>query len=370
MLPIRSDNYRTASPLSSSKAALSLLALLAFALASDPTRATAQQREPAYSAAFRLGMEADDNAYRVEEALAKRDFLTRYFTAFDAVHPVDAQQLISLNLRHGGKLFLEERDADTLLTQLDLGYRYQAGRRTSFNLNLDIKDRTERLSLRDYNRGGARLGTNLSIGSTQIGLNGGWRYFAYKPNPLASSHGPQGQALMRWFLTENLAVDAGYTLAQRSYDTPVLQLEGDVLIVEADGLERTDVFHALRLGTSLRWHFFVDIGYVFSTNTSNSYGNGLVRHGLELNLTAPLFWQTFLSLRGELQRTLYADAVLVDEIFIVDEENRNSLVFSLARNIFDRWEAEARYSLYRQEFGVGDPYARQTMLIALGYVFD
>lgn len=370
MLPIRVDNYRTASPLSSSKAALALLALWVFALGGAPTNAQAQQPVPTYSAAFRLGMEVDDNAYRVEEALAKRDFLTRYFTAFDAYHPVDANQLVSLNLRHGGKLFFEERDADTLLTQLDLGYRYRAGDRMSFNLNLDIKDRTERLSLRDYNRGGARLGTNLAIGPLQSGLSAGWRYFAYKPNPLASSHGPQGHAFVRWFMMENLALDASYTLAQRSYDTPALNLEGDMFILNEDGPGRSDVFHALRLGTSLRWYFFVDLGYVFSTNDSNSYGNGLVRHGLDLNVTAPLFRRTFLSLRGELQRTLYADAVLVDEIFIVDEENRNSLVLSLAHTISDRWEVETRYSLYLQEFGVGDPYARQTMLIALGYVFD
>ncbi|MFU8803424.1 MAG: hypothetical protein ACNA8W_06420 [Bradymonadaceae bacterium] len=345
-------------------------ALLVCALAWAPRVLPAQESPSTYTASVRLGMEYDDNAHRVETAHAKPDFLTRYFTAFDAVHPIHRNSAATLSLRHGGKIFLDERDADTMLTQLDLGYRHRLGDYLSMSVDADIKDRSERLSMRDYNRGGARLGTALGLGPVRLGLAGSWRYFAYKPNPMASTHGPQGHAFLRYFATENIAFDTGYTLARRHSDLPALLLEDDFVVLNDDAPRRRDLFHAFRVGTSLRWHLFIDLHYVYSTNKSNSYGNQLVRHGLELNLTAPLFWEMFLSFRGELQRTRYSDHVLVDDFFVLDEENRNAVIVAVARPIFDSWELEARYSLYLQEFGVGDPYSRQTFLFALGYLFD
>jgi hypothetical protein len=365
---IRADNYPR--PSSLSLITIACLTLGAFHLVAVPAHGQSTSADSSHAASLRLGVEYDDNAYSAEAAEAKPDFLTRYFTVFDALHPVDDRGQLSVNLRHGGKLFFVERDADTLLTQIDLGYRHGLTRHLALSIDLDLKDRSERRSVRDYNRGGARLGAHLTTGPVRSGLSAGWRYFAFKPNPLAGSHGPQAHGFTRWFATANLAFDASYTYAVRAYDTPRLLLQGDVVILDDQGPRREDHFQALRLGASLRWHLFVDLHYVLSTNGSNSYGHELNRHGLELNLTAPLPFDLYASLRAELQRTRYEDPVLIDEIFVIDDENRNSLTLAIARPVFEHWEIEARYSLYRQEFGVGEPFGRQTFLVAIGYTLD
>ena len=72
----------------------------------------------------------------------------------------------------------------------------------------------------------------------------------------------------------------------------------------------------------------------------------------------------------ELQRTFYDNPLLLDASLQVDEDNRNALIVSLARTLGQSWEIEGRYSLYVQEFGNASDYRRQTIFLALGYIFD
>jgi len=126
-----------------------------------------------------------------------------------------------------------------------------------------------------------------------------------------------------------------------------------------------------RAGLAYRSKQFVgELSYGYSVNTSNSFGQGLRRHAVNLTLTAPLPWRLFASLHVELQRTTYDDPVRIDATFLVDEDNRNAGVLSLVRAIGENWEIETRYSLYLQEFGVGSDYSRQTFFLAGAYVFD
>jgi hypothetical protein len=104
-------------------------------------------------------------------------------------------------------------------------------------------------------------------------------------------------------------------------------------------------------------------------NRSNSYGQGLVRHGVELDVTAPLPWRLYLSGRLRLQWTRYEDPIFLGADFQVDEENRNALTLSVARAIGDHWEVEARYRLFIEEFGASGDYRRQTVFLGGAYLF-
>lgn len=328
-----------------------------------------------FSASARVGLEHDDNIGRAEDDRAQADFLTRYFATLDTSHGVGTSARLAAGLRLGGKRFFEQRDADSLLTQIDLSYSqrlatFATAGAFAVSAEADLKDLSERLSRRDYNRGGGRLAGVLSLGDLRLSLGGAWRYFAFKPRPNSSSHGPQFDLGARYFVGDHVVLDASYVLARRLSDSPVLVLEPPHDIVSLSTRPRRDTFHAARAGVGYRGPLYADLHYTLAINTSNSYGQQLLRHSVDVMVTAPLVWQTLVSLRGELQRTTYTDPVLVDEQFVVDEENRNALIVSLARPLVGDWEVELRYSLYLQEFGVGGQYSRQTFLVALGYLFE
>ena len=353
---------------------------LALALAwlwAAPAEAEELDGERELAASVRAGMEYDSNALRVEED-PTADVLARYFATLDLGLRPSPGRVVALGVRQGGKIFAEANGADTLLGQLVLSLHQRLGEGGSLRLGLDLKDRTERLSLRDYTAGGATLALGWAVSeSLRLQAQGGWRYFAFKPDPDASSHGPVAGLEARLALGETVLASLGYTYSRRLFDTRRFEATDRLGTLRPDAVElREDDFHGLSMGLVWRGPLIVEGTYRFGLNASNSYGQRLVRHGVELTLTAPLVLGAFVSAHGELQRTNYEDPIVIDANFNIDEDNRNSLIVSLARPLFERWEVEARYSLYTQEFGAADgggrdeDYLRQTFLLATAYLFD
>lgn len=320
----------------------------------------------------RAGAEYDTNANRLEGDASVPDFLARYFASLGLQARAGDDGAVSLDVSHGGKFFVDQASADTLLTQLTLGYRHKLAERVGAWTAFDVKDRTERISVRDYNRGGLTGGLDLSVGDVFARAGVGWRYFAYKPSPEFSSSNLEGSLNLSWSFATPWRAGLAYTVARRSFDTARLVVDpGDeVGIVPVADDEREDLFHLGRFSVDYRGPVIAQAAYVLAINRSNSFGQGLTRHSLELTVTSELFWQLLGSLHLELQRTAYADPVLIDASFIIDEDNRNAVVASLARPIAEDWEVEIRYALYLQEFGVGSDYSRQTLLLAVGFLFD
>jgi hypothetical protein len=323
------------------------------------------------SGGVRAGAEFDTNANRLEGDDADADGLARYFATLALQARAGQRGALSLDVNHGGKFFVEQVEADTLLTQITLGYRHRLGGGFGAWTNFDIRDRTERVSLRDYNRGGLAGGLEATFGDVFGRVGAGWRYFAYKPSPEFSSSNIEGTMNAGWRFHPRWMATVGYTLAQRDFDTPrlIVDPEDDVGIVETD-TEREDLFHFAQVGAEYRGVVIAQAQYALAINRSNSFGQALTRHALEFTLTAGLFWELLASAQLGLQRTSYADPVLIDASFIIDEDNRNALIASLARPFLDNWEVEVRYALYLQEFGVGSDYSRQTVMLAVGYLFD
>lgn len=318
----------------------------------------------------RAGAEVDDNTFRTETDPVS-DILARYFMSLSVLSPVGGDGRVNVDVKHGGKFFAEQADADTLLTQLSLAYQHGVFDALGFYASADLKDRTERLSVRDYTRGGAGAGVDVFVGDFSLRLGGALRYFAFKPNPESSSSNVEGLAHLRWDISSAFDASAGYTYATRAFDTFRFELEESTSrVVEDSGVEREDEFHVAFVGFSYQGPLVVDLRYSYFLNRSNSYGQNLVRHSGSVMVTAPLPLGFFVSGHLELQRTRYDDPVLLDASFRVDEDNRNSFVLSLAYALGESWEIEGRYSLYLQEFGVGSDYQRQTFMLAGAYLFE
>lgn len=325
------------------------------------------------SGSVRAGLEYDDNPYRLQdddprltsddEQYAflddRGDALTRYFVRLESSHQLDGGDRFELKLRHGGKLFRRSRQADALITQVETSYRRGLGADVSLLFDADLKDRLERRSRFDYARGRGQVGVGWAPDGWSVALRGGLRYFAYKPDPRLGSKGPQVSAFGRRYLGEQAAIEGAYAHIWRDFSG-----------------ERSDVFHQGRLGFLWRGDVYADLMYVLALNRSNRDAHDLTRHGVRITFTAPLFEELYGSARVELQRTDAADRS--DAIFLVDEENRNNLVVSVARPIGDALEVEARYGLYLEEFsgeggGAGRTdvdYARQTVSMMVGWEFE
>ena len=171
---------------------------------------------------------------------------------------------------------------------------------------------------------------------------------------------------MDYRLVPSLQVRAGYNFVGRAFQTERYVFKEYLL---QDGVAREDQYHVLRAALSFRSWLVADLGYQFAINRSNSYGQALRRHALQAMVTTPLAWDIFLSLQAEAQRTLYEDSIYTDAKFTVDEDNRNALVASISRVLWDHWELELKSRVYLQEFGSTEPYERQTVMLSLAHLF-
>lgn len=342
--------------------------LTGFAAGIGSLLATSVLAQERITGSVRAGAEYDDNSLRTEGVEPISDYLARYFTALTLQFPTTRRSGLVFDLTHGGKFFMTQADADTLLTQVYVGYQHRLNELVGLYGQVDVKDRTERVSRRDYSRGGAGGGVDLYGGDFSFRGGVAARYFAFKPSTDASSSNVEFSARLRWDFVESAFAMVSYTYAQRDFSTSrYLLTQG--LVEEDATTARADSFHVLNISAGWRGPVVVEASYTYSVNQSNSYGQNLRRHSADLTATAALPWQLFVSGHLELQRTTYEDPVLIDADFLVDEDNRNSLVGSLARSIGEDWEVEVRYSLYLQEFGVGSDYQRQTVMVATGYSF-
>ncbi len=319
-------------------------------------------------ASLRTGIEYDDNVNR-ESTAPSAGFLARYFGTLRVSQPFSRSR-ITFNAKHGGKFFIENQNAkaDTLVTLLSLGLQHQLIAELGMDATIDMKDRTERVPLRDYNRGGVGLGATLTLGKMRLRAGGAYRYFAFKPNPTAGSSNIEAKLNAVWTPSERLTLSGGYNFTQRFFENDRFIQDGNEIKVD-EGSVRRDDFHSIFVQGRYAASFIATVSYALSLNTSNSFGQKLLRHGINASATVPLPWDFFATLKLELQRTTYEDPVLIDASFIVDEDNRNAIVASFARSFGEQWEAELRYSLFLQEFGVGEDYNRQTVFLAFAFLY-
>lgn len=315
----------------------------------------------------RSSVEVDDNALRSVEDEAVADGLVRYFAGVDAMWMLDDDEALTLGVKQGGKFFATQRDANTFLTQLSAGYTVRPISRLELRLDAEMKDRTERASLQDYNRGSVGAQLSWRLGAFELGAQGGWRYFAFKPDASTGSHGPE------WGATAQVGgrtwtVSAGYQGVQRRFDVLSFAKQQQALVRTDD--VRQDVLHVATLGGTWRGAMVLNVGGSYTVNRSNSYGQNFEQMRGDVTLTSPLFWSLYGSLRVELLQTTFDDPIFVDSVFQIDEDNRNTVVAALAWPFAEHWDIALRYSLYAQALGSQTDYQRQLFSFALGWSLE
>jgi len=339
-----------------------------------PAVAWAQSGEDELRLSLKVGVESDSNANREEGAAPTPDVLSRYFFVLDANHGIDAAQSVQTRVRSGGKLFRHVSRESTLLNQAEV--RYTVRPLTSlaqdwlFVYGLGgIKDRTESESHRDYLRLEGTAGLGVTLGPVLLTGGGGYRAFAYKPDPALSSVGPGWELGARWSITDRYVLSGGASGQTRRYDATrfVLRDNGDVVQAIGAANLREDGSTALFGSFQYRGSFIIQVTGTWQDNASNSYGQSLARLGGVLSATVPLPADLALSGRFSVQQTTYSDEIFIDETFVVDEDNRNSFAATLEWGMTELIDLEVRYSLYTQEFGLASAdYLRQLVFVGLG----
>lgn len=335
----------------------------------DSGVAGAQDGEPEWTAHLRWGVEYDDNPHRLQAHDGDGSAAMRYLAGGELLSPVGDSGRLSATIYQGGKFFHREPEANIILNEVAAQGTWWPADSWSTQLLLDLKDRTERRSRRDYTRGGATIRLGASPGPVHLWADGGWRFLAFKPAPDAGHSGPQLRFGLRWVIREDLAVDASWGRSRRAFDTRALVRDEDLITISPDTWRR-DHFDVLRLTTRYQRRVHAQLRLQQAQNRSNSYGQQMGRRGVEARLTTPTLWDIFLSTRVEVQRTNYEDPVRIDDTFMLDDDHRNIFVAALNRQIVAPWEIEIRYSLHTQEFGIGDDFRRQTLGIIVGVHLD
>ncbi len=209
----------------------------------------------------------------------------------------------------------------------------------------------------------------------------GGRFFVYKPNGDLDFTGAQlglslGRRVRLGDGKDELAYGLGYTLSQRAFAGNALAnlCADDVPIAPSclylTSRARADLFHDAAVELTFTRAFIVGVRYALQLNDSNSFGQSLVRHRVELSGTAGLFWDLYLNAKVVLIVNRFLDALLlsgdVGTFTTIEDEARNAVILHLTRDIDARLTVEARYAFYANPLSSRElAYRRQTMYVGL-----
>jgi hypothetical protein len=236
-----------------------------------------------------------------------------------------------------------------------------------------------------FRTGEAAATLTLRAGDHRVEASAGGRFFDYKPRDEFDFTGAVfGLAIGRRLRSEDatweLAYSGSYTASQRAYVGDVLVNsceDGEPIVpdcLDPAPLSRADLFHDLALEATFTRDFILSGRYVLQLNDSNSFGQSLLRHRLELTATSELFWEIFGSARAVLVVNQFLDALLlsgdVGTFVTIEDEARNAVILHLTREA-SRWLAfEARYAFYANPFARSSlEYRRHTLYLGLVYTF-
>jgi hypothetical protein len=356
-----------------------------------------------------LGAEYDSNANRAEVVqgapppfvdVPTGSFLLRS-TARGALAWRAGKNVLSLTGLLGGKVFFKPavQDQNMLVGQLGLDDRVRAARWLELGLSGDYYDVGQECTAtpcdagldrhRDFRSGSTLARITFLDDPGLLSLLGGYRGFQWKPDSRYDFQAGQATVLTSIRLTagppdheHEIDLSASYHLERRFYDalTEVntcgagMPLDPSTCINPGSDFRR-DWFH--EAGLQLTWvgPLLVSAGYGVQLNDSNSFDQSLLRHLVSLKLASRLFWQLYLTIKGQLLVTRYRDPIVFyrvvnsQTLVSIEDENRNEILVDLERPIGTTGLAvEARYSFYTNELG-GTPvsFRRHVGYLGLSY---
>jgi hypothetical protein len=343
----------------------------ALAALAAATPAHAQEESPT-RLSVTVGPELDTNAQRQEGQEATRDGLLRGFLKLEHQEPAGQAQQLSLKALAGGKLYRDTRQEDALLTQADVQYSLWPlasweQRWWFVTARASFKDQTERGHQRDTLRAQGDAGLGLRLGPATLSAHAGYGAFHFKPTPELSNRGPTWDGGLSLSWDDAWVLQANLSRSRKDYQVPRFVERGGAQIALDLAHDRQDAAWAASAGLHYRGPWLGSASVSWLDNTSNSYGQGLVRYGAALSAAVPLPWEVLLNGRVSLLRTAFEDPIfLLDDTLSVDEENRNSFLLAIERPLRDEVSLSAQYSLYLQEFGAEDAdYGRHLFFLGL-----
>jgi hypothetical protein len=228
---------------------------------------------------------------------------------------------------------------------------------------------------------------NTDDRSLTLGFGG--RRFSFKPCSKFDWSGPSANARLDLTLwesaegTRSLELAAFAGVEARAYNDVALAnaCENGEMPVDpkdcsaATSLPRHDRYH--RVGVELTWvgSVVAALGYTLSVTDTNSYGQSLVRHRVNLSATTDLPWGLYGTAYVTLQYDQYLDGLIVEKdlqnqtFTTLDDENRSSFQVRIARQVTKTVAIETRFAHWR-DIGGGDDAAFRRSLLYAGAVFN
>lgn len=206
----------------------------------------------------------------------------------------------------------------------------------------------------------------------RLSLTFGARSFRYKP-PTEPPHlynwkGPAANARLDAVLyrspstTRTLELSTTLGFEARSYASTAFVdacspgTPASPSCTAATDLVRRD--RAARAGVELQYvgSYIASLGYQLTVIDSNSFGQSFARHRVLASGTVSI-GKNYLSLLAILQIDQYLDGLLVEadlqhqEFTNIEDENRSSAQFHIARKLTDTWSVEGRVAYWRNILG-------------------
>lgn len=270
----------------------------------------------------------------------------------------------------GGRKFILLPTEDTLVQSGLLEGEVFLLRELGLGASLHLRDR--RGADRDYTDLGAdafvrfllqgRLDARLSVGAHRFIF---WPRFPY------SFWGPDFGLNARFRITRRHSVSAFLNFEPRTYNANALPAPD--LDPQPELGRRLDTFFIVGVGYQYRGPWAFGFTYSFMESDSNSFGETLRRHRINLNAGVKLFWE--LSLMGNvvLQLAQYPDGVYLSEELIVidDDESQNQVSLKLARPLGDYFEIDFKWQLFFNKLVRNDlTYLRNTFTLGISFRLD
>lgn len=285
------------------------------------------------------------------------------------------RNLLRLNLVNGGKLFINESDANAIVNQVDLFYNYNL-KYIYPEMGITLKDITTANTMQDYTTFMPYIAANISTGTFLFRIFGGVEKFIFDYSSNYSYLSPTAGILLSTRLDENIRLQLNYAYKYSIYDSyaykKVGNLEGNDLLLARTTDKRSDNNHNFSIRFNYESDILISLAYNPEINISNSAGESVFRQRFQLTLSTQIIYDIYLNLLLSIMISSFSDGILVsDEILLLsDNENRNYIILKLSREVFKKTFLELKYSYYYSEYSnYATRFTRYVLSLGLCFKF-